>query len=321
MNILSSQIENLFITINIKRLTFKGEFVMQNTLNKNGFSATVDTLGGELISFKTPSNTEVIWNGDKNFWSGHAPVLFPVVGALINNEIEIEGKTFQIRKHGFARKTEFKLESLTNESATFTLETNSDTLACYPFRFKLSVTHTINENGYSTEYKVTNKDVRSMPFSIGGHAGFMCPFEKSEKFEDYDLIFDKSGTCDAYYTDSDSIIHNDYKKSVFTSSNTIPLNYDDFDNDVLILKALNSKSVTLKNRKTNKGVNFTFYGLNNLGIWTTPLKKAPFIALEPWKGLPAFQDETGKFTDKPDIAILKPGESYSAGYTVELLNL
>lgn len=54
---------------------------MQETLRIDAAEAIVDTMGGELISYKS-NGKEYVWTGDKAYWSGHAPVLFPFVSAI-----------------------------------------------------------------------------------------------------------------------------------------------------------------------------------------------------------------------------------------------
>ena len=39
------------------------------------------TLGGALSSIKDNDGTEYLWQGDATYWSGQAPVLFPICGS------------------------------------------------------------------------------------------------------------------------------------------------------------------------------------------------------------------------------------------------
>ena len=56
---------------------------MSNTILRNeNVSVTLKSLGGELTSIKDASGTEYLWQGNPDFWSGQAPVLFPIVGCL-----------------------------------------------------------------------------------------------------------------------------------------------------------------------------------------------------------------------------------------------
>ena len=40
------------------------------------------TLGGALSSIKDREGIEYLWQGDATYWSGQAPVLFPICGSL-----------------------------------------------------------------------------------------------------------------------------------------------------------------------------------------------------------------------------------------------
>ena len=71
-------------------------------------------LGGELISYKL-DGIEKIHQGqdctDANgrvYWKRHFPVLFPIVGKLKQNKTIINGRTYEMGQHGFARDLEFE---------------------------------------------------------------------------------------------------------------------------------------------------------------------------------------------------------------------
>ena len=75
---------------------------------------TTTSFGGELISFKL-DGIEKIHQGEnsrddngKIYWKRHSPVLFPIVGKLKRNQTIINGRTFEIPQHGFARDMEFE---------------------------------------------------------------------------------------------------------------------------------------------------------------------------------------------------------------------
>ena len=60
---------------------------MRIELKRGGCTAAVDTMGGELVSFKDEQGTEYIWGGDPEFWAGQNPNLFPVVGNLTDGRV------------------------------------------------------------------------------------------------------------------------------------------------------------------------------------------------------------------------------------------
>ena len=288
---------------------------MQKALKTGCAEGIVDTLGGELISYKN-CGKEYIWTGDKEYWSGHAPVLFPFVSALKDWKVSFGGRSFSMTtKHGFARKSQFELAECTNTKAVFTLASNDATKAQYPYDFLLTVTHEIAENGYKTTYAVKNTGKSEMQFCIGGHAGFCV----DGSAEDYELKFEKPENLDLYYTDAESLFSEDYKIKKRIESDTFAIDYDDYDVDCIIARDTRSQKVRLVKKSDGKGIEFDYTGFKVLTLWTPPKKKAPFFCLEPWNGLPAFTNESGNFEDKPYRIVLPAGSEYSAGYKVSVI--
>ncbi len=292
---------------------------MQYTLTCGGATAVVDTLGGELISYKTADGVERVWCGDAAYWASHAPVLFPVVGSIKEEGISIGGKLYNMAKHGFARKSEFELAEIAETAATFTLKPNAEILAQYPSLFVLAITHSITETGFTTTYQVANEGSEDMYFCIGGHSGFSCPINEGEQFSDYSLVFDTPITeLQPLYTDEKTMLHSDYRLALDWDGTTLPLCYSDFDHDAYILDNLAAHSLSLVHNTTGEGVHYTFHGFEHLGIWTPPGKNAPFLCIEPWHGLPTDVTESGKMEDKPNVTCLAAGETYTAGYTTTI---
>lgn len=284
-------------------------------------TALVNTFGGELTSFRK-DNIEYIWTGDEKYWASHSPVLFPTVGSLVNNETEIGGVKYLLKKHGFARKSEFELIETHEQKVIFSLKANDETKKVYPFDFELIVTHTIFENGFKTEYTVKNLDVKELIYGIGGHTGFNCPLFKDTAFSDYYIEFEQIENGAFYYTRSDDcggIIHKEDRIYNLEGKKQLQLDYRLFDKDVVILEEMKSSNIKLLNKKNSKGVNFIMNGFNSLGIWTPPLKNAPFVCLEPWTVTPDFSDHNGKFEDKPNIKRLSQKNSESVSYEMRII--
>lgn len=291
---------------------------MQLTLSSHGANATLNTVGGELTGYSR-NGLEYVWQGDPAYWPGHAPVLFPVVGALKNGCVMIEGKQYSMPKHGIVRKSEFELTEKSQDSAIFTIKATQDGLKMYPFRFRLAVTHRLMENGFQTTYVVTNEDERMMPFCIGAHPGFNCPLREGESFEDYELLLDETENIPALYTDAETLMRYDTAVQLIQEGHRIPLRYCDFDRDAFILDGLRSRGVRLVHKGTGKGLHFTFDGFGALVVWTPTQKRAPFLCLEPWAGLPALADETGGIMDKPYVTVLQPGMTKSFHYAMSII--
>lgn len=294
---------------------------MEYVIGSGNASAKLNSVGGELVSF-VKDGLEYVWKGDPAFWSGHSPVLFPTVGSLKNRETEIEGTVYSMKKHGFARKLEFAMKSQSKSSITFSLTANEETKKSYPYDFELLVTHTVFEDGFKTEYRVVNTDKKEILFGIGGHAGFSCPLFPNTEFHDYVIAFETAENGPFYYTrtdDCDGVIHREDRIPSLEGKKELPLDYALFDRDVVVMDNLKSSTIKLLHAKTNKGLAFRMNGFSSIGFWTTPVKKAPFICLEPWTVNPDFSDNSGKFSEKPNITRLAPGKEFAVSYQMNIL--
>ena len=84
------------------------------------------TAGAELISIQKDGQ-EMLHDG-KEHWNRHAPILFPIVGALKDGKTIIENQTYEMGQHGFARDMEFKQVDKKDDEVEYILEANEETL-------------------------------------------------------------------------------------------------------------------------------------------------------------------------------------------------
>ena len=283
------------------------------------------TLGGALSSIKDKEGVEYLWQGDPTYWSGQAPVLFPICGSVRNdtvlyNKEDGSQKEGKIPRHGLVRKKEFTLVEQTDNSVTFAIEDDEEMYANYPYHFRLEITYTVTGKTIRTQYKIYNKEAEKiMPYFIGGHPGFNCPLLDDEVYEDYYLEFEKPETCTVPkpFLETGMLDFKD-RSSWLNNQKEIDLNYDFFSFDAVTLDNLESRSVALKSRKHDKGLKLHFKEFPNLIVWST-LNKGPFIALEPWSGLSTSIEEGDRLEDKKDVKILKPGRFEQLGFDIEIL--
>ena len=52
----------------------------------------ISTKGAELQSIRDTAGTERLWQGDPAFWTGRAPVLFPICGGLREDAYYLDGQ-------------------------------------------------------------------------------------------------------------------------------------------------------------------------------------------------------------------------------------
>lgn len=283
---------------------------MNTTISNSTISASIKHAGAELFSLKNNDNKEYIWEGNPDFWGKHSPILFPIVGTLKNNTYTIEGKEYQLPRHGFARDMEFQLVEKTENSAVFSLESNSETLKKYPFEFELQLIYTLEDTSLHIEYKVINKSGKKLPFSIGAHPAIAL----HENFEDYAFKFEKEEVLKYYLLENDLISNK--TKVLETTNGTVPLNYQLFENDALIFKTLESKSLTIL-EKSKPYINVDFKDFPSLGLWTKD--QAPFICVEPWLGYSDTSENSGDLFEKEGILILDSDQTFNSKFTITIL--
>jgi galactose mutarotase-like enzyme len=74
------------------------------TIQNDVLKVQISDKGAELQSiFNTATELEYFWKGDAAFWAKKSPILFPIVGTLINNTYYYQQKAYQLNRHGFAR--------------------------------------------------------------------------------------------------------------------------------------------------------------------------------------------------------------------------
>ena len=86
------------------------------TLSNNQLTVKINEFGAEVSSVTDQkSGYEFMWQADDKYWGRHAPVLFPIVGRLKNDQYEYEGQTYEMTQHGFARDSMFEVKEITEE--------------------------------------------------------------------------------------------------------------------------------------------------------------------------------------------------------------
>ena len=72
-------------------------------LKNDDLEVQCKTFGGELSSIRSKEGIEYLWQGDPEYWSGQAPVLFPICGSVRNGQVQYhlkDGvKTGQLPRH------------------------------------------------------------------------------------------------------------------------------------------------------------------------------------------------------------------------------
>lgn len=288
---------------------------MNKTLSNSLLTVTVKQRGAELCSIKGAGGMEYMWQADPKIWGRHAPVLFPIVGRLNNNRYTLDGKTYEMDKHGFARNMDFELVSETPESLSYRLRPTLVTKKSYPFDFVLTVSYELKNNCLTVKYEVRNKTGKTMPFSIGAHPGFSLKWNESDVIEDYFLEFENAETVDTHLL-TDDILLSRKTKRVLTKENVLRLSRDMFDHDAFIFMDLKSRKVSLGSDKHKRRVAVEFDDFPYLGIWAVP--GAPYVCIEPWHGYLDPEWGDGNILNKPGINKLAPSTVFTCVHKITI---
>ena len=266
--------------------------------NEN-FTLAVKEMGAELNSLKSKkTDIEYIWYGDESIWYGQSPILFPIIGRLLDDKYTLNGKGYSMEKHGIVRKKPFVLSERTEDSLTFIKTQNEDTLKDYPYNFELKVVFQLTDGGLRVTHRITNTDEKVMLYSFGAHPGFNCEIGDYLEFSDDTKLFTER-------IDHESILIEE-TFPVEMDGNKVVLTPEIFNDDALILSDFKSHNIKIKSKNHNRVISFDFDS-PFLGIWAKP--NAPYVCLEPWWGVNDNYDKKADFSQKRGIMSLLPGES------------
>ncbi len=274
-------------------------------ISNDHVEAVISSHAAEVISFKSKKDDiEMIWCRDPQFWTNCNPILFPYTGALINGQYELDGQVYQLGQHGFARHAEFEFEEVTEDSCRLSLTYNEQTLAVYPFKFKLSVRYTLNDSRLSLSYRIENlEEEKDLPFNIGFHPAFNAPMTADRTYEDYRIELEQIEDLTS-------------EQVQIGKTNTFELK------DHLVQGSWFFHNGHIRSRwaQLTDGTHTIRVGTEGyatLGFWRkTP--ETPFMCIEPWHPFTRLQKA---HTFRPDIEnnLLPAGEDFHCGYYFEII--
>ena len=286
---------------------------MIHTLKNDKLTITVADHGAELKSMTGADGTEYLFDGNPKWWKYTSPVLFPIVGKLVNGKYRAEGKEFNLPGHGFARTSDFECVREDNNEIVFRLNWSDETLKVYPYKFSLEISYILKDNTVDVVWLVKNLDDKPIYFSIGAHPALKCPIVEGENFDDCYLSFNKAEKSARILLLPSGPLSRDRVPTL--DGTTLNLNYDLFKGDALVFDDLKSDEVTICSKKSSKKITVQAKGFPYWGIWTPDKGGAPFLCIEPWHGHADFADFTGDITQKDGINKLDVGQSFGTNYT------
>ena len=278
-------------------------------------SAAVDPLGAQLSILRDSAGRDLLWNGDPTVWSGRAPLLFPIVGALAGGSYRVGSASYQLPRHGFARHQPFEVVERAADHASFRLRADQSTLRVFPFRFELDVRFELRGPTLAVTTRIRNTGDEMLPASFGYHPAFRWPLPYGEARASHFIEFAQPEPRPVRRLDSAGLLT---PASHPTPVGNRRLALDDslFQNDALIFDALESRSADYGAAAGPK-MRVSFPDTPYLGVWSKP--GANFVCIEPWHGIADPEGFAGDFTAKPGVFTLAAGAEKSIEMAVSVL--
>jgi galactose mutarotase-like enzyme len=284
-------------------------------LHSSDLAVEIDTHGAQLFTLRDRAARDLLWDGDPAVWSGRAPLLFPIVGVLVDGSYRCGSKTYRLPRHGFARDRTFSIEEVTSSTAVFRLNADEASFLVYPFRFELAIRYELDGPTLSLTTSIRNKGDTDMPVSFGYHPGFRWPLPFGQPQTSHFIEFESEENAPIRRIDSAGLL-TPTRHPTPVSHRRLTLADALFRDDVLIFDDVESRSVMYGSDEGPR-IQVGFPDAPYLGIWTKP--GAQFICIEPWYGVTDHQGFSGDFSEKEGVFVLPGGNSRAMTMAITLV--
>jgi galactose mutarotase-like enzyme len=285
-------------------------------LRSADLSAEINPFGAQLSVLRDRGGRDLLWNGDPAFWTGRAPILFPIIGALAGGSYRVGSASYRLPRHGFARVRPFELMTTTSTRCEFRLKADGSTAQVYPFQFELDVSFALQGATLIVTSSVRNTGKEAMPASIGYHPGFRWPLPYGQPRASHFVEFESAQGPSIRRLDADGLLTSE-RHPTPVSNRRLALDDSLFRDDVIIFDEIHGRSVTY-GADQGPRIRVTYPDATFLGVWTKP--GADLICIEPWQGI---ADETGfrgEFKHKLGVFSVAPGGARVLKMEISLLD-
>lgn len=284
------------------------------TIQNQCLTVQVEDLGAQLASIRAPGGEEYLWQGDPDIWARRAPILFPFIGRLREGSYDLDGTTYAISTHGFARDMAFTVTEQGPDRVSLRLTDTPETRAVYPFAFGLTVTYALEGNRLVKSHRVENRSDRDMLYELGAHDGFRVPGPMKE----WSVRLPGLEAVRLYGMDGQLMVTPPGEPIPLTEG-ALPLTPASFVLDTLILDSPPGARAVLTDPLGRPRVAVTFPDFPYLGLWTADKPfDTGYVCIEPWSSLPDATFVGRELGDKAGVRRLAPGESETLSYTTEI---
>ncbi|HLN24921.1 MAG TPA: aldose 1-epimerase family protein [Patescibacteria group bacterium] len=286
----------------------------RHTIIGDGLTATIAADGAELCSLRDSRGEEMLWQAEAA-WPRHAPLLFPIVGKLKDDQLRHAGTTTRLTQHGFARDSRFTWVEQGPRSCRLRLEDSAETRAVYPFAFRFEVIYAVDDDRLNITYVIANPGTEVLPASAGAHPAFRWPLRDGIAKDAHWLEFAEAEPHPIRRLGPDGLLDATGFPSP-VEGKILPLIESLFKISAIIIDQSASRSV----RYCAPGapvIEVSWDGFFQLGLWMKP--GAEFLCIEPWHGMTSPADFDGDFIDKPGLLLIPPGEQRELTHRIRVI--
>lgn len=283
-------------------------------LASDGTRARISLTGAEPTSWQV-GGREYLWSGDPDHWNRHAPWLFPVVGASVNSAVRVDGRSYPMAQHGFARDALFEVVAQSADAVTLRLSDSEKTRAHYPFAFQLDITTTVAPARLDFAIRIANPGGTPLPYAIGFHPAFPWPFAGGERRAGggYDVVFEAPERASVPEIGEGGVLLFE-ERTIPLSGDTLPLDPAMFKEALVFLDA---KSRVMRfTGPEGKAIVMSVEDFPHLAVWTKPT--APFVSLECWTGHADRAGFAGELGERESQRSLAAGQEARHGVRLTL---
>lgn len=285
------------------------------SLRSSGLSAQVDPLGAQLSTLRDSGGRDLLWNGDPSVWAGRAPLLFPIVGALVHGSYRLGSHVYQLPRHGFARGKRFEVVKSAPNMAILRLQSDAASFQVYPFQFSLDVHFELDKSVLAITAHIRNPGSVLMPASFGYHPAFCWPLPFGNTRASHFIEFANDEPAPIRRLNAAGLLTPE-RIATPVSRRRLGLTDELFADDVIICDEIRSRQVSY-GAVAGPRIQVRYPDAAYLGIWTKP--GANFVCIEPWRGIADPDGFSGDFTVKPGVFMVQPGGAVQVKMEVALL--
>lgn len=278
-------------------------------IQNNHFCLGISPIGAEL-DFLYVNDVNILWQKNA-LWGRQSPVLFPIIGSLKDGYYLYENQRYEMPVHGFVKDKSFVVEQSTSNVLRLVTKHTEETLQMYPFKFELSITYALIHKTLKVILEVKNIDDKPIYFSIGMHPGFSYYGLRDFFEEKFGLLFHPTSVPFVNFSPTfvSGLEEHQIKEQSFEELSKVLM-----EKRTLCYEGLNAIEIKSKNKSI-----LIENDMSHLAFWQKNPENPEFICIEPWHGLPDFEDTDHDIEHKKNLTKLDVEQVFTTSFQISIL--